>query len=55
MSHMRNTAQPNTLRLNPLDIIDQSNDLWMWGFFDRQSFSTWALKFLPFEQMLNVF
>lgn len=25
MSHMRNTAQPNTLRLNPLDIIDQSN------------------------------
>lgn len=53
MSHMRNTAQPNTLRLNPLDIIDQSNvDV---GFFDRQSFSTWALKFLPFEQMLNVF
>lgn len=33
MSHMRNTAQPNTLRLNPLDIIDQSNDLWMCGFF----------------------
>lgn len=55
MSHIRNAAQPNTLRLNPLDIVDQSNDLWMWVFFDRQSFSAQALKFLPFEQMLNVF
>lgn len=38
MSHMRNTAQPNTLRLNPLDIIDQSNDLWMWFFLTDRAF-----------------